>query len=80
MRIARNSTRRPCKCGSGLISRMQSLPNGYGAGWREVCDACVTPIAIEAKPIRDFGTAEDKRRGAARRALEERRERVVDEW
>ena len=73
-----NSTRRPCKCGSGLISRMQTLPGG--GGMRESCDACAVVYRIDPKPIRNFGTAADKRRGAARRELQERRERVADEW
>jgi hypothetical protein len=58
---------------------MQTLP--AGPGWREVCDACVTLFKVEPKAIRDFGTEADKRRGAARRALEERRERGAgEEW
>jgi hypothetical protein len=57
---------------------MQTLPGGIG--FRESCPACAIVYKVEAKPVRDFGTAEDKRRGAARRALEERRERAALEW
>lgn len=57
---------------------MQTLPSG--PGWREVCDRCVTLFKVEPKVITNFGTDADKRRGAARRALEERRERAEGEW
>lgn len=73
-----NSTRRACRCGSGLISRMQTLPGG--AGFRESCDACGVVYKVEPKAILNLGTEADKRRGAARRALEERRERAEGEW